>query len=276
MVPPSLIATSLVLQQTIAMTPMEPVSPEPSDQFSNSFKALVATGVSKWSALGILYSSHPTEALAHGLQILDQESTFKLAPSLSEIAEGSPIAAQSLLCTALMEFEFGDMNLVDCPWITALPDSMVVSGNLFVMDCSGLTRLPLGIDVKGVLYLKACEHIYQIPDDIVIGRDLQIDDCPEFTTLPHALVVHGNLSINFCNSLSALPNDLRVEEDLSIQGCPTFKDLPLGMHLGGNLEIIDCTSWSGLIPTCARIDGLIITEDHSEGISLADWREAHP
>ena len=272
----SLVASSGSLQQNTAMAPEASSQSQPSVHFLETLNAVVATGASKWSALGLLYSNLPEEALAHGRQMLGQETTFTLGPSLTELAQVSQTAAQSLLFTALTQFRYGAVNLVDCSWITALPTSMVVSGNLFLMGCSALEELPSEMRVEGVLSLFECSNIQRIPDDLVLERALLIAHCNDFTTLPPGLAINGALSFSYCNSLSALPTGLKVEEELSIQGCPTFESLPLEFQIGGDVEIRDCTSWNGRIPACAKIGGRIITDGHPEGISLADWREAHP
>jgi hypothetical protein len=49
-----------------------------------------------------------------------------------------------------------------------------------------------------------------------------------------------------------------------------------GTEIGGVLDLRDCANWDGLLPDDLVVGKQVMTPSHPMGVSLAQWRQAHP
>lgn len=112
-------------------------------------------------------------------------------------------------------------------------------------------------------------------DDVPVSG-LHFDRATWIVDLRGPLTVDGTLAMEACSGLKSLPCGLTVSGSLLLNECCALVSLPTGMVVGSNLQLNDCPAWDGKIPADAIICGNVITDGEPDGVSLSEWRKAHP
>ncbi|HEX4838974.1 MAG TPA: NEL-type E3 ubiquitin ligase domain-containing protein [Rhabdochlamydiaceae bacterium] len=120
----------------------------------------------------------------------------------------------------------GDLDFINCIWITTLPQGLTVQGNLSLFDCMGLTSLPQGLTVQGNLSLFGCMGLTSLSQGLTVQGNLILFGCIGLTSLPQGLTVQGNLSLTYCTGLTSLSQGLTVQGDLNFSDCTGLTSLP--------------------------------------------------
>jgi hypothetical protein len=263
--------------------------------------ALRATGASMGEALGLTARALGPEAMRSQFDKAMRRSRFNWMGSggavavLKAIAVNNPDLARWGL-NRWLEGRFlkvsGNLDLNGETWVNALPDSLLVGGNLDLQD-TGLTTVPEGLVVLGNLNLAGLP-IGDIPAGTRVGGNLNLA-WTKIRALPRGLVVGGALEVAY-TALTVLPDDLKVggflelirhpilatPKNLKVAGYLGLQGTPLrtlgqGLCVGSDCFLDGCPDWDGRIPEDAQIDGVIFTDRHpSPGIRLGAWRRLHP
>ena len=268
-----MVAYCMDLQQNPTMAPVNPNLPQPDPFFESTYAALIGAGMSKWSSLGELYTTWPSETVDLGHRLLcEGEDAATIGYALAEIGSKCPAAAQAVFSIYIAQNQFKDLILPNAGWLTSLPPILVVPDYFYLDGCSAPSFLPMVMRVGGAFVMFGCPNIRKLPNDLTIGNDLWIDDCDNLIALPEALKLNGELEIAGCNALKEVPAGLTVNGDMWVCGCSSLQSLPIGLHVSKALSVRSCSSWDGLIPASASIGGLICTDAYPDGLSLIEWR----
>jgi hypothetical protein len=127
-----------------------------------------------------------------------------------------------------------------------------------------------------------------------LPRNLNLDGRPWITSLPEGMRVLGNLEVSgtgltevpkgidvggyldlSVTQVGALPDNLVLTHSLNLHFCP-IKTLPAGLVVGRNLTLLDCEQWDGWIPADTVVKDFLFTDEHPDGLILAEWRSRHP
>lgn len=258
------------------MAPVNLNLPQPDPFFESTYAALIGAGASKWSSLGELYTTWPSETVDLGYRLLSEgEDAATIGNNLAEIGSECPAAAQEVFSRYVAQNQFKDLILPNASWLTSLPPSLVVADGFYLNGCSAPSFFPKAMRVGGGIFMFGCPNIQNLPNDLTIGEDLRINNCNNLIALPEALNLNGDLEIGGCNALKELPADLTVNGDMWVCGCGSFQSLPIGLHVAKTLSVRRCSSWDGFIPASASIGGLIYTDAYPRGQSLIEWRRVH-
>jgi hypothetical protein len=120
----------------------------------------------------------------------------------------------------------GDLSLVGCTALTALPEGMRVEGDLDLRGCTALTTLPGGLKVYYWLDLSGCTALTTLPHDIGLFGFAILKGCTALAALPDGLNVSGYLELNDCTALTALPEQLSPGVYIDLRGCAALTALP--------------------------------------------------
>jgi hypothetical protein len=146
----------------------------------------------------------------------------------------------------------GNLNLMGRSWVASLPDGLMVGGDLILDPRLKVPRLPDQLEVMGSLWLGDTD-VNRLPEGLRVG-----------------------LGLNLVNTqIASLPDGLEVGHYLCLWN--TFiQTLPSGLRVGDDLILLECPRWDGRIPSDAKVAGLVLTDQHLEGVSLKEWRRLHP
>lgn len=67
------------------------------------------------------------------------------------------------------------MEIVECPYLSSLPEDIKVGKDLVISRCASLKSLPKGMTVKGSLQLRGCPSLASLPEGLEVGRGLWVD-----------------------------------------------------------------------------------------------------
>ncbi len=139
----------------------------------------VATGTSRWEAVGILAQSAGVGEVQslwerYARRISRPKTLFK---TLDEVARHAPTVANDWLNAWLARGKLeGNLTLSNREWITSLPRGLWVGGYLY-LDQFHLPSLPEGLRVGDVLWLDR-SRIKALPAGLEVGSYLFLRNCP--------------------------------------------------------------------------------------------------
>ena len=102
-------------------------------------------------------------------------------------------------------FYDGNIDLSNDKSIISLPETLTVTGFLYLLGCTSLTSLPKILSVGGSLYLTGCTSLTSLPEKLKVGRFLYLSGCTSLTSLSEKLSVGGYLNLKGCTSLKNYP-----------------------------------------------------------------------
>jgi hypothetical protein len=218
---------------------------------------LQATGVAPGEALALLAPSFGQEAVlaavAEALRAMSDTQpncSEQVVSFLDEVAQADPPLAQAgLLAWGQGRIVPRGLNLSQRAWVTALPEGMTIQGHLNLHGAL-LLALPKGLVVCGNLFLGG-SGVMSLPEGLWVYGFLYLDDTG-IQELPRNLKA-GCLDLGF-SQVATLPEGLIVE-DLALSSAPR---------------------WDGCIPESAQVTGLVVTDQHLDGLGLEAWRERYP
>lgn len=76
--------------------------------------------------------------------------------------------------------------------------------------------------------------------------------------------------------IRGLPAGLSIDGNLNLYCCKTFRSLSERIRVRGDLWLLECPAWDGRIPPDAQVSCKVFTDWHPAGITLMEWRSAHP
>ena len=107
----------------------------------------------------------------------------------------------------------GDVVLINCRQLTALPEEFSFGGNIRIVNC-GIKDLPEGLEVHGKLTLDNC--LDRLPSNLVVER-LELRNSA-IRELPSDLKVGNRLVIICCPEIKAIRTE-QVPDSLVVQRC---------------------------------------------------------
>ena len=106
----------------------------------------------------------------------------------------------------------GDLQIVNCPALEELPQSIVLEGTLHLEDCPNLKTLPASLVARS--------------DTRFWGTRIALLNCPKITALPKHLIVDGAIDIGGASIESATPAQYKGNQfawrGFSIEGTALF------------------------------------------------------
>jgi hypothetical protein len=213
---------------------------------------------------------------------IDGSCQLKHLPAMTELPKGLAIGGhlEVVRCDNLKivpaDLKTGtDLQFYDCPALTDLPAGLAVGGSVMFHGCGNLRSFPNCPSAKSISF-KNCLGLTELPLDLT-ERSLFLVGCSNLKGLPPGITEYTFLNLCGCRSIEALPDGLKVTPDrLFLDDCVALRHLPKGLEVTLDLQMKGCEAWDGQIPEDATIGGLVVTDGHPEGISLATWRELHP
>jgi hypothetical protein len=209
-----------------------------------ALSALEATGLSHWDALlELVDNGVPVRDIPYLDRIPEDvirrfDSVDEAVIAITDLAKTEKVGANAALNAYLSGRKVQSLYLRGM-WVKSLPEGLGVSGKLEVAFTS-ITTLPSGIRIGGHLNLE--------------GSDIR--------SLPEGLALGGGLNLHR-TLIRTLPLGLRV-------------GLEPMLRMLAKLDLRECPEWDGHIPEDAEILGMVVTDMHPRGITLKDWRTAHP
>lgn len=141
---------------------------------------------------------------------------------------------------------------LDCsnlPNLTALPEGLSIEGDLHLVGCSSLTALPDRLSARNI-DCSGCTHLTALPEDFKVNK-LNLTDCSNLTAVPERLSVKF-LDCSGCTGLTVLPEDLNISR-LNLSGCSNLTALPDSL----GVRDLDCTGCTRLttVPSSIIVNG---------------------
>ena len=108
--------------------------------------------------------------------------------------------------------------------IEELPERITFLGELQIINCPNLTRLPNRMIVADAMNVERCANLESFGSESYFGIGLTIESCPKITSLPADMIVEGTLDVCNCEAFEPFtPNmnqattftteSFRLEED---------------------------------------------------------------
>ena len=220
--------------------------------------AFLATGMAPWDAMiTLLDAGIPKRDLATLQDVPEvilrpysdpMEALTAFKSRADSDPEGANAALNAYLAGRTLD---GDLLLYYQPWITSLPEGMVLRGGLDLSEAC-IEHLPRDLRVGGTLDLQS-SAIEDLPEGLWVGGQLNLWETP----------------------IGELPLNLRVEGTIDLEASD-IRSLSAGLWVGEDLCLPRCHSWDGQIPADAHVGGKVQTDTHPTGISLKGWRRKHP
>lgn len=177
----------------------------------------------------------------------------------------------------------GALDIVGCPGVTALPETLRTEG-LYLQMNAHLTTLPRRLEgarqidlatlplpafpegVRDLSYLRLCRlpHLRTLPLPSGDPLDVHLVALPALRRidLPGEGVLR-ELTVSGCDRLEALPDGLAsVTGSLILRRLPSLARLPEGLRVGGDLIIQDCPALRKL-PKGLSVEGDLTLESPS-------------
>ena len=138
----------------------------------------VILGMSRWESAGLAAEAGWME---EARSIWDSYAQRVLWPRtllvvLDQVAAGSPAVTSQWLNEWLMGRKAkGDLNLSSRDWVGALPEALVVEGNL-LLPCRGIAILPRNLKVGSNLWLER-SRIVTLPEGLDVRYSIWLRGC---------------------------------------------------------------------------------------------------
>jgi hypothetical protein len=231
----------------------------PHDQFESDrakelMVTLEATGMGFGQALGAVanrfgmdHAQCLWDAHMEGVDTATLPSWTGILAVLDEVGAEAPAAASEWLGQVLLRGDVASRNsqgravsmtlrITNRPWLTTLPNGLVVADKLDLGGNASLRELPADMVVMGGLDLMECSALESVPKDLDVRDWIDLSGCVSLRALPEGFVARSWLWLRDCVSLKSLPKGLRVGSDLDICGSG-IADLPEGLDIGGDLVV---------------------------------------
>lgn len=128
---------------------------------------------------------------------------------------------------------------VECPYVTAIPDTMNYLRSLNCRRCKSLSILPPTLTHLRSLICSECPLLAHLPSGLIELTDLFCDHLPLLTTLPMDMTRLETLSCEGCTALRTIPDTLVRVQFLWCDGCPALTRLPNPLS-SVNITVVSC------------------------------------